>query len=81
MQKIQDEDIPKGSAKYIILVAKAVKRIRKVVAKVAVSEKRDCVVKAGSIRENPKDLEVVDLTDKVIEGLENVDIGEEANEI
>jgi hypothetical protein len=77
MQQIQEEEIPKGSARYIILVAKAVKRIRKVVANVAVAEKRDCVVKEGAIRENPKDLEVVDLTDKVIENIEDVVIGDQ----
>ena len=76
MQQIQEDQIPKGSARYIILVAKAVKRIRKAVGQVAVAEKRDCVVKAGSIRENPKNLEVVDLTDKVIESLEDVEIGD-----
>ena len=79
MQEIQEEGIQKGSARYIILIAKAVKRIRKVVAKVAVSQKRDCVVKEGSIRENPHDLEISDLTDEVIESIEDVEIGDQEN--
>ncbi len=77
MQQIQEDGIPKGSARYIILVSKAVKRIRKVVAKVAVSQKRDCVVKEGSIRENPHNLEIEDLTDEVIDSIEDVEIGDQ----
>jgi hypothetical protein len=70
-KKIKDRGIAKGSAKYLILMAKANKRVRRIVKEVAVNDSRDCVVKKDSIKANPKKLTVVDLTDKVVEAIEN----------
>ena len=57
---------------------KARKRLNKVLRRVAIAEERDCVVKKGSIRSNPNGLEVVDLTDTVVETLSGGDDGGEA---
>ena len=69
VRKIRDENIPKGSAQYSILMHKARRRLSKTLRKVALAEGRDCVVKKGAIRSNPNGLKVVDLTDSVVDAL------------
>jgi len=70
-RKIRDEGIEKGSAEYTMLKAKAVERLSKLIKATAVQDGHDCVVKKGSIRSKPDDLDVTDLTDQIVAELES----------
>lgn len=67
---IKSEGVPKGSARYDILVAQMIKRIKGACSDVAKAEGKDCVVRNGDI-EQANGLAVTDLTDKVIEKVES----------
>lgn len=68
-RQVADEGVEKGSAKYSILMAKAHARVRKIVKRVAVRSDCDCVVKTGSIKKNPQNLPITDLTELVVAAL------------
>lgn len=67
---IKSEGVPKGSARYDLLVAQMVKRIKQACSDVAKVEGKDCIVRKGDI-EQDNGLAVSDLTDKVIEKVES----------
>ena len=71
---IKSEGVKKGSARYSILISQMSTRIKLSTELVAQDEGIDCVVKKGEIRRS--EYEVKDLTKKVIECLEDVNVTE-----
>ncbi len=67
---IRSEGVQAGSARYQLLTSKMNQRIRSACSQVASAESRDCVVREGDIR-NDNGLDVADLTDQVVEQIEN----------
>ena len=67
---IKSEGVPKGSARYDLLVAQMIKRIKQACSDVAKAEGKDCVVRSGDI-DRDNGLAVTDLTDKVVEKVES----------
>ena len=71
---IKSEGVKKGSARYNILISQMSTRIKLSTELVAQEEGIDCVVKKGEIKKS--EYEVKDLTKKVIECLEDVEVHE-----
>ena len=71
---IKEEGVKKGSARYAILQSKMKTRIKLATQFVAQDENVDCVVRKGEVRKSSYELK--DLTDKVIEYLEDVNVTE-----
>ena len=67
---IRSEGVRPGSARYSLLMSELDQRVQRLCQRVAQDEGRDCVVRKGEIK-NDHGLEVADLTDKVVEAVEN----------
>ncbi|MEM7201289.1 MAG: hypothetical protein AAF628_13540 [Planctomycetota bacterium] len=71
-ETIRSERVRKGSARYQLLTANMHKRIKKAAKEAAKEDGHDCVVREDDV-DDDRGLNVVDLTDKVIEHLETDD--------
>lgn len=71
-ETIRSEGVRKGSARYEILVAQMHKRIKAACKAAAEGDGVDCVVRHGDVKD-AHGLDVVDLTDSVIDSLETQD--------
>lgn len=67
---IKSDGVRKGSARYEILTAKMHKRIKRASKAAAEAANCDCVLRKGDIKDN-KGLDVIDLTQEVIDELES----------
>jgi hypothetical protein len=70
-QEIEGEGVRKGSARYTLLTARMGQRIKAAAKLVAKATGHDLIVVDGDI-EDDRGLEVVDVTDQIIDELESV---------
>ena len=69
---IRAEGVRKDSARYNLLMSEMSQRIQRACKKVGEENARDCIVDRDDIVDD-RGLEVVDLTDEVVDALESVD--------